>query len=145
MGVYQTLKLLTGILALDNFPDPQIGVPDSAIKGPYPAWYFDLPPEIYEQGALQAVFRTSSVAMVPLFVIVHQDNVPNEEESMGSWLMETLAPAILSQIENASIAGRFRDETGRGSRVALTEVKYDWRPDLLVAAMRITLEISQYA
>jgi hypothetical protein len=145
MGAYLTLKLLTGILTLEDFPDLQIGVPDSAIKGPYPAWYLDLPPERFQQGALQAVFRTDTVAITPIFVIVHTDNVPNEEESMGSWLMETLAPSILSQIEAASVAGRFRDETGRGSRVALTDVSYDWRPDLLVAAMRITLEISQYA
>jgi len=138
MSTYAVLKKMREILALEGFPKLEIGVPESALRGPFPAWYVDIPNQDLSYADFRAADVTGSTAISALYVVVHEKNLPSVSEGMGQYLDEILVPSIVTQMCAASRQLSFPAKTS----IVRTEV--DWRRGNPVAAVKFTLEMRGY-
>ena len=144
MGIWDAMLKIQEVVQLPGFEPMTFGLPDNAYENLHPMMYLDLPNESLESNALLAAFQTNVRATLGLFLVVHEEDMPESEGPYPRWICVTLAEAIRKIIEQANCDDSFANDGSVGSAVRVTSINSDYRPDRAVALLKVTLEVSAY-
>ena len=146
MALWAQIKAIQQVLNLSEygFPvAPEINVPVDARQGPHPMCYIELGHIEHDSEFLRAEESTSGTAIVNVYLVLRQDDLPSGVETLDEFMTDILMPAMKVMIQTAMGDGTFIN-AGRGGRVAVSGFDFDLRKGDVIGAMRMTLEVSQF-
>jgi hypothetical protein len=143
MSLQSALAHFEATLDVAGLPGVEYGIPDEALDtGPYPSFRYEWSEERFEYGALQAVEITHSECDVVVLAVLHRDKLDERERLRDALLSR--ARAVRAKIVANSRERVYDDDGDRGFRCELISVVPYYRPSDPVAAVKLSVRLSQY-